>query len=148
MREFRRVCGSQPEATAVLLDLAALLPTREQQLALQLASQGAATPAPRSGSRSAGGSVADVARGVAGYAADMTALQGGNDATAPASPSDAAGQAPIVATASGGDLEAAADSSVPATAGASSDPGAGNAGLSPGVDDMLDSSWTASHDSR
>ncbi len=145
VREFRRVCGSQPEATAVLLDLAALLPSREQQLALQLASQGATASAPQSGSQPVGGSAAAAARGVAAAPAGEMASQGAGS-TAPAGASDAAEQAPVVAAASAGNLEAAADSSVRATAGAV-DLGAGKAAV-PAVGDMLDSSWTASHDSR
>ncbi len=145
VREFRRICGSQPEATAVLLDLAALLPSREQQLALQLACQGAAVSAPQTDSQPAGNSVAGIMRSVAAAPAGEMASQGAG-ATAPAEASGAAEQTPVVAASDADDLEAAADSSVRATAGAV-DLGAGKAAV-PAVEDMLDSSWTASHDSR
>ena len=138
VREFRQVCGSQPEATAALLDLAALLPTREQQLALQLASQG--PPQPRQPASPPGGIAAPMARG---QAADPVTVPAQTSATAPVTDSAAAGQAPVAASA---DYEADADSSVRATAGAV-DIGASRA-APPAVDEMLDSSWMASHDSR
>ena len=146
VRDFRRVCGSQPEATAVLLDLAALLPSREQQLALQLASQGAVSSAPQTDSQPAGDSVAAAARGVPGAtpAGEMSAPGAG--ATAPAEASGAAEQAPVLAASEAEDLEAAADSSVRAAGGAA-DLG-GSKAAAPAVEEMLDSSWTASHDSR
>lgn len=41
MASFQRLCGSQPESSAVLTELAALLPSAEQQLGLQSALQAA-----------------------------------------------------------------------------------------------------------
>ena len=138
VRDFRHVCGSRLEATAALLDLAALLPTREQQVALQLASQGAASPRPASESRLAADAMprTEVAK-----AGGNAAQPGG--ATAPAGRRIASEQAPVAASA---DLEAAADSSLRKSAGTSA-PGDRETAL-PAVDEMMDSSWMASFDSR
>ena len=130
------MCGSQPEATAALLELAALLPTSDQQLALQQASQPTSagvrsSTGPGSGQLMARGQRADPSERMS--ISSTTATGAG----------DAARQAAVAAPA---DLEAAADSSLAAQINAP-DPRAGGA-TKDAVDRMLDDSWMASRDSR
>ena len=132
------MCGSQPEATAALLELAALLPTCDQQLALQQASQ---PTAPRL--RQSADSTSDqfMARGQASDPSEGTPLS--STAAAATGGGDAAQQAEVVAPV---DLEAAADSSIAAQTLAAA-PRVGRA-ANDAVDRMLDDSWMASRDSR
>ena len=140
VKEFRQVCGSQPEATAALLEVAALLPTRDQQLALQQhASQPTSTrlrpsTGPNDRQPMARGQRTDPSEGSLGFSAPAVAGEG---------ECNAARQAAVEAPA---DLEAAADSSVRAQSSAADPRISRSANVV--VERMLDDSWMASHDSR
>ncbi len=132
------MCGSQPEATAALLELAALLPTRDQQLALQLHASQPTSAGLRPLTGSGEGDL--MARGQRADPSEGMSLSSGAAATGGGG---AAQQAAIAAPA---DLEAAADSSVAAQTGATEQ--RTSAETNDAVDRMLDDTWTASHDSR